>query len=47
MARLGQEGRAYSFFIQSIPYSYYPLLTLFMVYLVAVTGRDFGPLRRA
>jgi Na+/H+ antiporter NhaC len=47
MVRLGMEDQAYSFFLQSIPYSYYPLLTLFMVYLVAATGRDFGPMRRA
>ena len=47
MARLDMDGRAYSFFLQSIPYSYYPLLTLLMVYLVAFTGRDFGPMRQA
>ncbi len=47
MAQL-QDGRAaYTFFLQSIPYSYYPLLTLLMVYLVAITGRDFGPMRAA
>jgi Na+/H+ antiporter NhaC len=47
MAQLGDGGRAYSFFLQSIPYSYYPLLTLLLVYLVAATGRDFGPMRAA
>jgi Na+/H+ antiporter NhaC len=47
MARLETGGQAYTFFLQSIPYSYYPLLTLLFVYLTAVTGRDFGPMRRA
>jgi len=47
MVRLEMDDRAYSFFLQSIPYSYYPLLTLLMVYLVSITGRDFGPMRQA
>ncbi|MEN8006445.1 MAG: Na+/H+ antiporter NhaC family protein [Candidatus Krumholzibacteriota bacterium] len=47
MTRLGQGGHAYTFFLQSIPYSYYPILTLLFVYLVAITGRDFGPMRQA
>jgi Na+/H+ antiporter NhaC len=47
MARLGTEGQAYTFFLQSIPYSYYPLLTLLFVYMTAATGRDFGPMRQA
>ena len=47
MAQFGDGGGAYTFFLQSIPYSYYPLLTLLFVYLVAATGRDFGPMREA
>jgi Na+/H+ antiporter NhaC len=47
MARLDHGTQAYTFFLQSIPYSYYPLLTLFLVYMVAVTGRDFGPMLKA
>jgi Na+/H+ antiporter NhaC len=47
MSRLGGETNAYTFFLQTIPYSYYPLLTLLFVYLVAFTGRDFGPMRTA
>jgi Na+/H+ antiporter NhaC len=34
-------------FIHSIPYRYYALLALFMVFLVSLTGRDFGPMKRA
>ena len=46
MARLG-GGSAYTFFLRSIPYGFYPLLTLWFVYLVAGFGRDFGPMRAA
>jgi Na+/H+ antiporter NhaC len=37
----------YGIFIASIPYSFYCLLTLFFVFVVATTLRDFGPMRRA
>ncbi|MCO6437527.1 MAG: Na+/H+ antiporter NhaC family protein [Phycisphaerae bacterium] len=32
-------------FINSLPYRFYAILALVMVLLVAVTGRDFGPMR--
>lgn len=38
---------AYTFFLRSLPYGFYPWLTLACVYLVAATGRDFGPMRAA
>ncbi|MBC8425564.1 Na+/H+ antiporter NhaC family protein [bacterium] len=41
----GESG--YLFFLRSLPYNFYPLLTLAMVFLVAVTGRDFGPMAKA
>ena len=47
MSRLSTDTNAYTFFLQTIPYSYYPLLTLLFVYLIAFTGRDFGPMRQA
>ena len=47
MTRLGQGGEAYTFFLQTIPYSYYPILTIALVYLVPLTGRDWGPMLRA
>lgn len=34
-------------FVASIPYRFYVLLAIFFVFLVAVTGRDFGPMRAA
>jgi Na+/H+ antiporter NhaC len=47
MAKLGDGGSAYTFFLRSIPYGYYPLLTLFFVYMVSILGRDFGPMLTA
>lgn len=34
-------------FLSSLPFRFYPILALFMVFLICVTGRDFGPMRRA
>jgi Na+/H+ antiporter NhaC len=38
---------AYSIFLNSVTYNFYPLLTILFVLAVAWTGRDFGPMRRA
>ncbi|MBA2691666.1 MAG: Na+/H+ antiporter NhaC family protein [Rubrobacter sp.] len=38
---------AYSVFLSSIPYSFYPMLAILFVFAVAITGRDFGPMRAA
>jgi len=34
----------YSAFVYSIPYLFYPILTLVFVFFVAFTGKDFGPM---
>ncbi len=47
MSRLGMEGSGYVMFLRSLPYNFYPALTLGFVFLVAGTGRDFGPMARA
>lgn len=41
----GEE--AYLYFLGSIPYAFYSILMLGLVYLVAFSLRDFGPMRRA
>ncbi|MGQ7247658.1 Na+/H+ antiporter NhaC family protein [Halomonas sp. V046] len=49
-AMAGIEGwseSAYSVFVNAIPYNAYPLLALVFVFLVAWTGRDFGPMLAA
>ncbi len=38
---------AYSIFLNSIPYSFYPILAITFVFAVALTGRDFGPMYHA
>lgn len=40
------EG-AYSVFLNSIPYSFYPILALFFVFVIANSGLDFGPMHKA
>jgi len=44
VAALGMSDNPYSVFLQTIPYRFYCLLTLLMVALVVVSGRDFGPM---
>lgn len=38
---------AYAVFLQTIPYSFYPILALFLTIIIASTGRDFGPMYHA
>ncbi len=40
------EG-AYSIFLHSIPYSFYPIFTLFFLFVIANSRRDFGPMHDA
>jgi Na+/H+ antiporter NhaC len=41
------DMQAYTVFIQSLPYSFYPILAIAFVLMVAATGRDFGPMYTA
>ena len=43
----GLDEPAYTVFLKSIPYSFYPILAFLFVLGVAVTGRDFGPMYKA
>jgi Na+/H+ antiporter NhaC len=45
-AQLGSAS-PFTVFINSIPYLFYPILSLCMVFLVAWTQRDFGPMLKA
>ena len=38
---------AYSIFLRSIPYSFYPILAVVFVLMVASSGRDIGPMYKA
>jgi Na+/H+ antiporter NhaC len=44
---LAAAGNPFNVFLHSIPYLFYPILALFFVLMIVVTGRDFGPMRRA
>lgn len=37
----------FEFFIRAIPYNMYALLTLLMVFFIALTNRDFGPMKKS
>jgi Na+/H+ antiporter NhaC len=39
--------QAYSVFIHSIPYSFYPILAIIFVFMISASGLDFGPMYRA
>ncbi len=41
-----EEG-GYAVFLQTIPYSFYPILALLLTIMVAVTGKDIGPMHQA
>ena len=47
VATIGFSENAYSIFLNSIPYNFYPILALFFVLAVGFTGRDFGPMAKA
>ncbi len=44
---LGDDAPAFEMMLGALPYSFYPLLALFFVGAVVVTGRDFGPMLKA
>ncbi|TWT83758.1 Malate-2H(+)/Na(+)-lactate antiporter [Planctomycetes bacterium CA13] len=46
-AGVSDGSAAFALFLESIPYRFYPFLALAMVFAVSITGRDFGPMRRA
>ncbi len=41
------DTNAYAFFLEGLPYRFYPLLALVFAGAIAVSGRDFGPMREA
>jgi Na+/H+ antiporter NhaC len=41
------HSEAFSTFLHILPYSFYAIFTVFFVFLISVTGRDFGPMRKA
>jgi Na+/H+ antiporter NhaC len=47
LKQIGSDTDAYTFFLKSLPYNFYPILALVFGLLVASTMRDFGSMLRA
>jgi len=43
----GLDAEAYLLFLNTIPYSFYPVLAIAFVFMVSASGRDFGPMLEA
>ncbi|MCP5090679.1 MAG: Na+/H+ antiporter NhaC family protein [Gammaproteobacteria bacterium] len=43
----GIDSTPYVLFLNSIPYSFYPFLAIFFVFLIVYTRKDFGPMHKA
>ncbi|WDQ19353.1 Na+/H+ antiporter NhaC family protein [Rhodopirellula sp. P2] len=43
-AGIEATNMTFSVFLQSLPYRFYPLLALWFVFVIATSGRDFGPM---
>ncbi|GJQ62194.1 MAG: sodium:proton antiporter [Melioribacteraceae bacterium] len=44
---IGYDVSAYTLFIDSIPYRFYPIAALFLVFFISFTERDFGPMLKS
>lgn len=44
---LNLNESAYTVFLNSLAYSFYPILTLFFVFMLIMSGREFGPMLKA
>ena len=43
----GLDTEAYLLFLNTLPYSFYPVMAIAFVFMVSITGRDFGPMLEA
>lgn len=41
------EKGGFNVFLSTIPYNFYAVFTIFMVFMIAFTGKDFGPMKKA
>ena len=44
---IGSDEDAFSMFVRTIPYRFYPVLALVFAFMVSATDRDFGPMLKA
>jgi Na+/H+ antiporter NhaC len=47
LVQAGESINAYAFFLEGLPYRFYPILALVFGFFIAVSGRDFGPMLEA
>lgn len=47
VGKIAMDEGAYSIYLNSVLYSFYPFLAIYFVFAVANSGRDFGPMYRA
>ncbi len=45
-SEVSEEG-GFNVFLSTIPYNMYALMTIVMVFVIAITGKDFGPMKKA
>lgn len=45
--KIGLEMSGFSMFVESLRYAFYPVLAVLAVFVIAGSGRDFGPMARA
>lgn len=41
------EKNGFNIFLSTIPYNFYALMTILMVFMISISGRDFGPMKKA
>lgn len=47
LAETGMTANGFAVFVESLKYAFYPILAIGLVFAVALTGRDFGPMLEA
>jgi Na+/H+ antiporter NhaC len=47
LTKMGSDLNPFAIFLASIPFAFYPVFALAATFCVAVSGRDWGPMRRA
>ena len=45
-ANYAGSGSAYGIFLSALPYSFYPIIILVFVFILILTGKDFGSMRK-
>lgn len=45
--KIGVEQSGFAVFLESLKYAFYPVLAIVLVFAIAATGRDFGPMAKA